>query len=51
MSPATLATVERIGRLAVELDPARWAEARRLFAAAGRLRAQRTALLDRWLTR
>lgn len=63
MSPAVAATVERIGRLAddeaelraearrVELDPARWAEARRLFAAAGRLRAQRTALLDRWLTR
>lgn len=63
MSPALRDALARIGRLAddeaevrsearrLELDPARGAEARALFGLASELRAQRTALIERWLSR
>lgn len=63
MSPATARAVDRIGRLLddeaelrdearrLELNPARSEDARRLFRLASRLRAERLAILDQWLTR
>lgn len=63
MTSAEATTLRRVGRLLddeaelrgearrLELDPSRWTEAAALFRLASDLRAERTALLDRWLTR
>ena len=63
MTDAEAITLTRIGRLLddedelraearrLELNPSRSEDARRLFALASRVRAERTELLDRWLTR
>ena len=63
MTTAEIATVTRIGRLLddeaelraqarrLELNPSRSEDARRLFALASQLRAERVELTERWLTR
>ena len=63
MTTAEIAAVTRIGRLLddeaelraearrLELNPSRSEDARRLFALASQLRAERVELTERWLTR
>ena len=63
MTDAEATALTRIGRLLddeaelreearrVELNPSRSEDARRLFALASRVRAERVELLNRWLTR
>ena len=63
MTTAEVTALRRVGRLLddeaelraearrLELNPSRSEDARRLFALASRVRAERVEVLDRWLTR